>query len=165
MEKASRDCSWLSTLLLCNFLAHLFVWLSTLMVLSLALAFLSRSDEDYFGHSHGKHMRGFLFIALAGYIWKVLKGKVGLSQCISHCRIRQKWSGKFPPSISICSCILSLLSCDSDALEGNWICIFRYYLFWLLQPVLLIHLDLEMVMIHANLLTRSFFPNFLSLRF
>lgn len=76
MDKASWECSWLLTLLLCSLLAHLFIWLSTLMVLYLALAFLSGSDEDHCGHSHGKHMQGILFISLAGHIWKVLKGEV-----------------------------------------------------------------------------------------
>lgn len=46
------------------------------MVVNHALAFLPGFDEDHFGPSHGKHMRGIPFTSHAGNLWKVLKGKV-----------------------------------------------------------------------------------------
>lgn len=45
------------------------------MVFNSVLVLLFESDEDNFGTTYGKHMRGIPSISFAGYNRKVLKGK------------------------------------------------------------------------------------------
>lgn len=66
MDMVGRDCPWILTIFLPSQLAQIVIWLITAMVYNSDLAFLSGSDEDHFGPSHGKHMRGIPFISHAG---------------------------------------------------------------------------------------------------
>lgn len=68
--------SWILSTVLRNLSTQYLIWLSTVMVINSVLAFLFGSDEDHFGTTYGKHMRGIPSISLAGYNHKVLKVKM-----------------------------------------------------------------------------------------
>lgn len=88
MDMVGRDCLWMLTIFLTSQLAQIFIWLISIMVHISDVAFLSGSDEDHFGSTSGKHLRGKPNSSLADSLQKVLNGKERGMQMI---KVFDKW--------------------------------------------------------------------------
>lgn len=73
METTNWDCLWILPSFLCYLFGQVLIWLCTIMVINLVLAFCFRSDEDHLGTTYGsicEEFRGFLLQVIASRFLK-----------------------------------------------------------------------------------------------